>query len=243
MTDGGFSVARILGSWLFGKPRRARPGCDIVAKVEMELAEAARGTTRNIEINRHELCAECGGSGWRKGCFPPQCIECGSRGTVISLRRFFPVADTCPICAGREPPITDPCPECRGQGRISRVVGLVVEIPPGVESGMWLQLRNQGEPGDIGASHGNLRIQLLVKKHPVFERRNKDVYCQIAVSDSAMAEGTQVQVPTLDGTCPLRIPRETHHGDLLRIRGRGMPEIGGGGFGDLVVEVVLDTLL
>jgi len=104
MVLGSFAVWRNFGSWLSGGPRRSRPGSDILTKLEMELDEAARGTTRNIEINRHEVCAECGGLGWRKGSFPPRCIECGGRGTVITFRRFFPVAVACPICEGDASP-------------------------------------------------------------------------------------------------------------------------------------------
>jgi molecular chaperone DnaJ len=238
---GRFAVPNILGRWLFRGPRLARPGSDLLTDLEIELIEAALGTTRHIEVNRHEFCAECGGSGWRKGTFPPSCNDCGGRGQVVTVRCFLPVVSICPTCAGHGPPVTDPCPNCQGSKRTSHVVGLAVDVPPGVESGMWLQIRNEGELGDRGAPRGNWRIHLLVKKHPIFDRRHNDLYCQLAVTDAAMAVGAEVQVPTLDGTCPLRIPRGTLHGDLLRVRGRGMPDISGRGRGDIVVEVVRET--
>jgi molecular chaperone DnaJ len=241
MIVGSFAVPGILGRWLFREPRRARPGSDILLRLEIELAEAARGITRTIEFNRYEPCAECGGSGWRKGSSPPSCNECGGRGEIIRVRRFFPVAITCPACGGQGSPITDPCPNCRGAGRTPTIVRLVVPVPPGVESGMWLQQRNQGELGDRGAPRGNLRIQLLVKKHPIFDRRGNDLHCRVEVTDAAMTRGAEVQVPTLDETCPFPILRGIRNGDRLRLEGRGMPDIGGGGRGDIIVEVVLET--
>jgi molecular chaperone DnaJ len=241
LSVGSLALPGILGWWLFRGPRPARPGSDILMELEMDLIEAARGTTRTITLNRHEPCAECAGSGWHRAAIPPKCNECGGRGEVIRIRRFLPVAITCPTCAGHGPPITDPCPNCRGQGRTPHVASHVVHVPPGVESGMWLQLRNQGELGDIGAPRGNLRIHLLVKEHPVFDRRHHDLYCQVPVTDTAMTEGAEIQVPTLEGTCTLRIPRGTQDGDVLRMKGRGMPEIAGGGRGDILVQVVLET--
>jgi molecular chaperone DnaJ len=237
---GVFSFPGILGWWFLG-PRRARAGSDILMKMEIELADAARGCSRTVECSRHDVCAGCAGSGWRKGASIPTCAECRGRGEIITIRGLYPAAATCPTCAGHGPPITDPCAVCEGAGGIPGLVRLQIDVPPGVESGMWLQLRNQGELGDIGALRGNLKIQVLVTKHPVFDRRKNDLYSRVEVTAASMSEGAEVQVPTLDGTCPLRIPRGTHSGDLLRIKKRGMPDIGGTLRGDMVVEVVLET--
>jgi molecular chaperone DnaJ len=236
-----FSLPAMIGRWLFTGLRRARPGSDILMRMEIDLAEAARGCSRIVECNRHQLCAGCGGSGWRKGTLIPTCTECKGRGEIVTIRGMYPVATTCPTCAGEGPPITDPCAECGGSGRIPHVAKLQIEVPRGVESGMWLQLRNQGEIGDIGAPHGNLKIQMLVTEHPIFARRHNDLYCRVEVTADSISEGTEVQVPTLDGPCPLRIPRGTRIGDLLRIKKRGMPDIGGRFCGDIVVEVVLES--
>ena len=155
---------------LFGERRRGpRPGPDLLMKLEIELVEAARGTTRTIDVSRQEFCSECRGSGARKGTSPTTCNYCGGRGQIVQARGFFQVATTCPACGGEGVRITDPCPSCRGAGRVPTTAHLQVDVPPGVESGMWLQLRNQGELGDVGAPRGNLRIQILVKKHPFFE--------------------------------------------------------------------------
>jgi molecular chaperone DnaJ len=106
---------------------------------------------------------------------------------------------------------------------------------------MWLQQRNQGELGDVGAPRGNLRVQILVKKHPFFDRRRNDLYCQVPISFAQAALGAEIDVPTLDGPDHLQVPRGTQSGDILRIKGRGMPDISGRGRGDELVEVVVET--
>jgi molecular chaperone DnaJ len=227
---------------LFGERRRGpRPGPDLLMKLEIELLEAARGTSRGIEVSRQEFCGECRGSGARKGTVATTCNYCGGRGQVVSTRGFFQVATTCPACRGEGVRITDPCASCRGSGRTPSIARLQVDVPPGVESGMWLQLRNQGELGDIGAPRGNLRIQVVVKKHPFLERRRNDLFCQVPISFAQAALGGEVEYPTLDGAEQISVPRGTQSGDTLRVKGRGMPDINGRGRGDELVEVVVET--
>jgi len=124
---------------------------------------------------------------------------------------------------------------------MNAVAHLKVDVPPGVESGMWLQLRGQGEPGDPGAPRGNLRIQVLVRKHPFFERTRNDLVCQVPISFPQAALGADIEVPTLDGPDRLHVPKGTQSGDVLRLKGRGMPDISGRGRGDELVEVVVET--
>jgi molecular chaperone DnaJ len=227
---------------LFGERRRGpRPGPDLLVKLEIELIEAARGTTRSIEVSRQDFCSECRGAGARKGTVATTCNYCGGRGQIVQARGFFQVATTCPACGGEGVRITDPCPTCRGGGRVPSTARLQVDIPPGVESGMRLQLRNQGELGDIGAPRGHLQIHVLVKKHPFFERQRNDLVCQVPISFAQAALGAMVEVPTLDGREHIEVPRGTQSGDVLRIKGRGMPDIGGRAKGDELVEVVVET--
>ena len=240
------AFSEIFGGGLFGdmfgeRRRGPRAGPDLLMKLEIELVEAARGTTRSIEVNRQEFCTECRGSGARKGTSPATCNYCGGRGQIVQARGFFQVATTCPACGGEGVRITDPCTRCRGAGRVPNNAHLQVDVPPGVESGMWLQLRNQGELGDIGGQRGNLRIQIMVKKHPFFERRRNDLICQVPISFAQAALGALVEVPTLDGPEELEVPRGTQSGETLRIKGRGMPDIGGRARGDELVEVNVET--
>jgi molecular chaperone DnaJ len=227
---------------IFGERRRGpRPGPDLLMKLEIELVEAARGTSRTIEVSRQEFCNECRGSGAKKGTSPTTCNYCGGRGQIVQARGFFQVATTCPACGGDGVRITDPCGHCRGAGRVPHTAHLQIDVPPGVESGMWLQLRNQGELGDVGGQRGNLRIQIVVKKHPFFERRRNDLICQVPISFAQAALGAVIDVPTLEGPEDLEIPRGTQSGETLRIRGRGMPDIGGRARGDELVEVSVET--
>jgi molecular chaperone DnaJ len=227
---------------IFGERRRGpRPGPDLLMKLEIELVEAARGTSRPIEITRQEFCNDCRGSGAKKGTSPTTCNYCGGRGQIVQARGFFQVATTCPACGGEGVRITDPCTTCRGAGRVPSAAKLQVDVPPGVESGMWLQLRNQGELGDVGGQRGNLRIQIAVKKHPFFERRRNDLICQVPISFAQAALGAAIEVPTLDGPEEIEVPKGTQSGETLRLRGRGMPDIGGRARGDEIVEVHVET--
>jgi molecular chaperone DnaJ len=227
---------------LFGQRRRGpRPGQDLLYKLEIDLVEAARGATKAIDVNRQEYCSECNGSGARRGTVATTCNYCGGQGQVVQSRGFFQVATTCPACGGEGVRVTDPCQKCRGNGRTPSVAHLKVDIPPGVESSMWLQLRGQGEPGDPGAPRGNLRIQVLVRKHPFFERSRNDLLCQVPISFPQAALGADIEVPTLDGPDRLNVPPGTQSGEVLRLKGRGMPDISGRGRGDELIEVVVET--
>jgi molecular chaperone DnaJ len=227
---------------LFGNRRRGpRAGADLLMKMEIDLIESARGTTRTIEVSRQDFCGECNGSGARKGTVATTCNYCGGRGQFVQTRGFFQVATTCPACGGDGVRITDPCPGCRGAGRVPTTVHLQVNVPPGVESGMWLQQRNQGELGDVGAPRGNLRVQIMVRKHPFFDRRRNDLFCQVPISFPQAALGAQIDVPTLDGKDKVEVPRGSQSGDILRLKGRGMPDISGRARGDELVEVVVET--
>jgi molecular chaperone DnaJ len=232
----------LFGGDFFGERRRGpRAGPDLLMKLEIELVEAARGTSRAIELTRQEFCSECNGAGARKGTVATTCSYCGGRGQIVQARGFFQVATTCPACGGDGVRITDPCPNCRGAGRVPKSTRLQVDVPAGVESGRWLQVRNQGELGDVGGPRGNLRIQLVVKPHPFFERRRNDLICQVPISFAQAALGGVIEVPTLDGPEDLEVPRGTQSGETLRIKGRGMPDIGGRARGDELVEVHVET--
>lgn len=227
---------------MFGQRRRGpRPGLDIQMRLEIELLEAARGATKPVELKRNETCEECRGSGARKGTVATTCDYCRGQGQVVQSRGFFQLATTCPACGGEGTRVTDPCPGCRGSGKVMSKASLKVDIPPGVDNGMWLQLRNQGEPGDLGAPRGNLRIQIVVRKHPFFERSGNDLICQVPISFPQAALGAEVEVPTLDGTDRLAVPRGTQSGEVLKLKGRGMPDVNGRGRGDELVEIVVET--
>jgi molecular chaperone DnaJ len=231
----------VFGDAFGGRRRRGpRPGQDLLMRLEIDLLEAARGATKPIEVSRLEYCQDCQGTGAKKGTRPIPCNYCDGRGQVVQSRGFFQVATTCPSCGGEGVRIAEPCTQCRGSGRIRGTSLLKVDIPPGVDGGMWLQLRNQGEPGDPGAPRGNLRIQIQVKKHPFFERKGNDLICQVPISFPQAALGADVDVPTLNGPERIAIPKGIQSGEHLKLKGRGMPDLGGRGRGDELVEVIVE---
>lgn len=227
---------------MFGQRRRGpRAGEDLLVRLEIELVEAARGTTKTIEISRHEYCDDCGGSGAKKGTSPTTCTYCRGTGQVVQSRGFFQLATTCPACGGQGTRIAEPCPGCRGAGRVSKPARITVNIPPGVDASTVLQQRGQGQPGDQGAPRGNLRVHLAIRKHPFLERRGNDLLCQVPIGYAQAALGAEVEVPTLDGPSPLEIPRGTQSGEVVKLKGRGMPDLAGRGRGDLLAEVIVEV--
>jgi molecular chaperone DnaJ len=231
----------LFGDLFGGRRRGPRAGLDIAMRLEIDLVEAARGASKTIEFKRNELCTECRGTGARAGTQPVTCDYCRGQGQVVQSRGFFQVATTCPACGGEGARIADPCPKCRGGGRVPEKATVTIPLRPGIESGRILEVRNAGEPGDPGAPRGNLRVQILVRKHPFFERHGNELVCQVPISFAQAALGAEVDVPTLDGPEPATIPRGTQSGEVVKLKGRGMPDFNGRGRGDLLVEVVVET--
>lgn len=224
-----------------GRRRGPRAGQDLIVRLDITLEEAARGARRTIEVDRHELCETCKGSGAKPGTIATTCDYCGGRGQVVQARGFFQMATTCPACGGAGSRVTDPCSTCRGGTREVRRASLPIDIPPGVDTGTILQVRGQGEAGDPGAPRGNLRVQIRVRPHTLFERQGVNLICQVPISFAQAALGAEVDVPTLDGPTTLTIDRGTQTGEVFKLRGRGMPQLEGRGRGDQLVVVVIET--
>jgi molecular chaperone DnaJ len=230
------SIISTLLEKLLGAP--GVPGRDLLAEMEIDLEEAARGDPRVLELERSDECSECAGTGWRAGAVLDACPGCGGRGEVIRILDFLPRRVSCPTCLGAGPPISDPCPHCRGAGRTPSQVRLEIVLPRGVDDGMWLQLRNQGEPGQRGGPRGNLKIRIRIRPHPRFERCGNDLYCKLTEPRADLVEGDEIEVPTLEGPQRIRVSRRMHQDLLIRVKGRGMPDISGSGRGDLIAEIV-----
>lgn len=236
----------ILGGSVFGDlftARSAGPrrGEDILLRLEIDLIEAARGASKIVEFPRHDHCPDCRGTGAKKGAQPARCRYCNGQGHIPVSRGFFQMATTCPSCGGIGTTISDPCTSCRGSGRVRASARIPVNIPPGVDNGMVLLMRNDGEVGDQGAPRGNLKVQFQVRRHPFFERRQNDIICQVPIGFPQAVLGAEIEVPTLDGTEKLVVPKGTQSGEVLRLRGRGMPSTNGPGRGDELVEIIIET--
>ncbi|MGB9670739.1 MAG: molecular chaperone DnaJ [Halothiobacillaceae bacterium] len=224
-----------------GRGTRAYRGADLQYNLEISLEEAVAGTTVKIRVPTTEPCTACGGSGAKKGTKPKTCPTCGGTGAVRIQQGIFAVQQTCPTCHGRGEIIEEPCPACRGQGRVQTHKTLSVKIPPGVDTGDRIRLGGEGEPGEHGGPAGDLFVVIHVKPHPIFERRDADLYCEVPISFATAALGGEVEVPTLDGRARLKIPAETQSGKLFRLRGKGVAPVRGGAPGDLICKVNVET--
>jgi molecular chaperone DnaJ len=232
----------IFGGFAGGRGRRGRPqGQDIQIDIEMDLIEAYKGTVKPIEFNRAEMCSECNGTRMKKGSRPAKCTRCGGRGAVVSKQGFFQIQIACPSCGGQGEVITDPCSRCDGQGQVLAKRRLEVTIPPGVDTGSRIRLAGEGEVAEVGGPRGDLYCRFRIRPHPVFQRDGVDLLCEMPITFPQASLGGELEVPTLTGAAPLTLPRGTNHGDVFRLRGKGMPDVRGRGHGDLLIRTLIDV--
>jgi molecular chaperone DnaJ len=227
----------------FGRRRPPGPeqGAHLRYDLEITLEEAFHGGSREIKIPRTELCPDCRGSRARAGSKPETCPTCQGSGQQQFTRntafgRFVNV-QTCSACGGEGKMIKDPCPACRAQGRVVRERQLEIKIPPGVEHGSRLRVGGEGEAGLRGGPPGDLYVIVGIRPHKLFLREGDDLVIELPLNMVYAALGTEVDVPTLDGTAALRIPEGTQPGTSFRLKGRGMPRLRGAGRGDLRVKL------
>jgi molecular chaperone DnaJ len=220
-------------------------GSDILAEVELTLEEAAEGVERDVQVTTLGECDECNGSGAAPGTFPTRCSACGGTGETREVRRTVfgnvMTATTCRSCGGRGEEITTPCSKCSGRGRVEVTDVLTVQIPPGVESGAQLRVSGRGEAGIRGGRSGDLYVAIEVLPHEVFRRAGDDLACEVKVPMTIAALGGSVEMPTLQGPEEVEIEVGTQSGQVLRLRGRGMPRLRGRGHGDLVGLLKVET--
>jgi molecular chaperone DnaJ len=229
---------------LFGGGRRGgpQPGRDLQIGVEIDLIEAARGTTKTLTIPREENCPDCSGSGAKKGTRPAECRRCRGQGVVLMAQGIFRLQQTCPGCGGRGAVITDPCSGCHGHGRINVRRTVAVNIRAGVDNGDRVRASGEGEAGEPGAPRGDLYCVIRVREHALFHREGPNLICQVPITISQAALGAEIEVPTLDGPIKHTLRRGVQGGEVVRIAGRGVPNLRAGGrVGDLLVQVVVET--
>jgi molecular chaperone DnaJ len=221
-----------------GGPRR---GSDLRYDIEISLEEAAAGFKTKIRIPRLESCDVCKGTGAAEGSAPTRCPTCTGTGQVRYQQGFFSVSRTCSACRGAGKIIREPCRECRGAGRIERERSLDIKIPAGVDSGSRLRVTGEGEAGEPGAGRGDLYVVINVKEHEIFERKDSNLYCSQPIPFTMAALGGDIVVKTLDGQETLHVQAGTQTGSIFRLKGKGVPEVGGRAKGDLFVAVSVVT--
>ena len=224
-----------------GGGQRVYRGSDLRYNLELSLEDAVAGTEVKIRVPTLVKCDECDGSGARKGSSPVKCTTCGGHGQVRMQQGFFSVQQTCPHCQGSGTIISDPCNKCRGKGRVHEHKTLSVKVPAGVDNGDRIRLAGEGEAGESGGPPGDLYVQIQVKPHPIFQREDNNLYCEVPISFVAAALGGELEVPTLNGRVNLKIPPETQTGRMFRMRGKGVKPVRGGPVGDLLCKVSVET--
>jgi molecular chaperone DnaJ len=225
-----------------GGGRRAARGSDLRYNLRVTLEEAYSGLQKTIKVPTAVACSSCDGSGAEGGVEPTTCPTCSGMGKVRAQQGFFTVERTCPTCGGLGQVIKNPCKSCHGQGRVEKDRSLSVNIPAGVETGTRIRLAGEGEAGMRGGPPGDLYIFVEVAQHELFERDNVNLYCRVPVSMAKAAMGGAIEVPTIDGgRGRVQIPEGSQSGRQMRLRGKGMPALRGGGIGDMFIELAVET--
>ena len=224
-----------------GGRNRARKGRDVRCDVTLTLKEAAHGTTKTVEFQRHDRCEKCTGSGAAAGSRREVCSYCRGQGRVIQSAGIVRIQTTCPSCHGQGSVIKQPCNECRGSGQKLKKVVTEVEIPPGVDDEMRVRIAGQGEPSPNGGPSGDCYCFISVLPHPLFERDGQHLICRIPITYAQAALGTTLEVPTLEGRGEVVVPAGTQSGQVFRLGGKGMPDPRRRGLGDLLVQVRIEV--
>ena len=217
----------------------AQRGSDLKTSVTIDLKQAATGIEREVEVPRKKSCVKCSGSGSEPGHKPERCDYCGGQGQVIQSQGFFRVQTACPACRGQGTIIRHKCNSCFGSGREDEQVSLNVKIPAGIDNGMQLCLRGEGEAGPNGGPRGDLYVDVHVRPHSVFKREGVHLLCQVPISYTQAALGSKIEIPLLEGKTDVELSAGTQPGEVIRLRGKGMPDPRGGRTGDLHIEVQL----
>ena len=228
-----------------GRGRReggAARGADLRFDLEIDFEEAVFGSERELTLPILQDCPACSGSGAAPDSRRQTCRQCGGQGAIVSSNGFFQIRQTCPSCGGAGQTSTHPCRECRGEGRVKGRAQIALKIPSGVETGSRLRLAGKGEGGARGGPAGDLYVVLHVRPHELFQRKDEDIYIEWPIPFHVAALGGEIDVPTLQGPVPLKIPPGTASGAVFRLRGKGVsaPGLFHGG-GDQHVRVLVEV--
>jgi molecular chaperone DnaJ len=256
----GFDFTNLVDA-MFGQPTsrgprsRVRRGQDALVRLDLELAEAAFGTTKPLRVDTAVLCPLCNGSGASEGSRPVRCATCHGQGDVTHVQRSFigdiRTTQPCPTCHGYGTVIQDPCVECSGDGRVRATRTINVKIPPGVSTGNRIHLASQGEVGPGGGPAGDLYVELQVAPHEIFRRDGDDLEVVVKIPMTAAALGTEVTVATLEAdledsppeskTVRIPVPSGTQSGTRIAMDGKGVPRLRGSGRGQLGITLLVQT--
>jgi len=221
--------------------QRVQRGADLRHDLTISFEEAVFGCKKEVSFPRHETCSTCGGTGVKPGSRPVRCARCGGTGEIRRAHQSFfgqlVNVSVCDACHGEGEVVVDPCQECRGQGRVIVNRVLTTPIPAGIEDGTQLRISGEGESGPRGGPPGDLIVVVHVQPHRYFRRHGNDLLLDLNINIAQAALGDEVQVQSLDGPVTIRIPPGAQHGQVIRVRGKGVPYLHHSGRGDLQVRL------
>ncbi len=220
-------------------------GSDIKYETTITFEEAAFGTEKTVEFHRYDNCETCHGTGAKAGSNKKTCSHCKGTGEIRYTQRT-PLGQivnvkACPHCEGEGQIIEEPCTTCNGKGKVRKLKKIKVRIPAGVDNGMVIPLRGEGEPGTKGGPPGDLYVVLKVLPHRIFTRDGLDIICEIPITFVQAALGDELEVPTLEGKVKYKIPEGTQSGTVYRLKAKGIVSPKGYGKGDQFVKVVVEV--
>ena len=237
---GGFHFSGFNGG---GSSRGGRPvsrGSNLRIKVKLTLEEIERGVEKKIKVNKYVPCKSCGGSGARGNSYET-CSHCHGTGVVTEMRRSIfgqmQTQSVCPYCGGQGHIIKDKCHDCHGEGIVKSEEIITINIPAGVADGMQLSMHGQGNAGPNGGVNGDLIIQIEEVQHELFERQDSNLFYNAFVTYADAALGASIEIPTLSGKVRVKIEQGTPSGKVIRLKGKGLPELNGYSRGDMLVSI------
>ena len=252
---GGFGdfgdLGDIFGSFFGGgasaraNPNAPRRGENVGARLDLTFEEAAFGCEKEVAVPRIENCGTCGGSGSADGA-TETCSYCRGAGQVRTCQNFMGMqmqsTSVCPQCNGKGKIVKNPCTTCRGKGKVRRTQKIKVKIPSGIAGGQSVRVRNEGNVGTNGGPNGDLLVEIFLKKHAIFTRKDTTVYCEVPITFTQAALGADIQVPTLDGKVAFELPEGTQTGTVFTLREKGIPYVNNSRRrGDQRFTVVVET--
>lgn len=231
----------------FGNSRQRGPqtikGSNLRVKVKLDLEEVSKGAEKKIKVNKYVSCKDCSGTGAKNGSSYNTCTSCNGHGQVTRVTNTFlgamQTTTTCPTCNGEGRIISHKCTTCYGEGIVSAEETISFSIPPGIAEGMQLKVSGKGNAARRGGVNGDLLVLIAEEKHPDLSRDGNDLLYNLYLSVPDAITGTTVNIPTIESKVKIKIDPGTQPGKILRLRGKGLPDVNGYGKGDLLVAITV----